>query len=741
MKHQRLSSLLIVIFGGLGGIGVAVSGWLVSTAVAEYRTAAWLDQANAVADATIEATGLEGMERGQTAAAIGRPDRVTPDIQQQIQTLRATGDKAFNKAKGLAGTLADRPDHPLKQSLSGLDARYASLQAARADADRLLAGEANAIDAARWAETVTAFIGQLMQVRRDALRPAEDVEQGLYDNVLYREIVSLASENAGRERALLAPIIAANRPIPPELATRLTHYRGVTEDALQRLDLIVSHSPPGSPLRLAVAKVHERYLDHFQHVRAAVYTASAQRQPYPVTPQQWYETATGGINAIQDVAKVISQQTAQVVQTAKARQQRKLIVLAGIIAGVLVVLVLALSIIQRRILRPVTQLVQALDTIGQGDLTCRLQVHYQDEIGDMSAGFNQFLGRLHDTIGRTAQMAVSVAATAQQLSASAEAVTRLTHEVSATIEQSAEGISQEALAVSEAARRTQEMNDVALTVADGARQAALASRDASMAALTGKQAVEKAIHQAHNLHETVSATADTVRSLGVLNEQIGSIVELIKGIASQTNLLALNAAIEAARAGEQGRGFAVVAEEVRKLAAESAASAGRITEMIDGTQRASQQSMQAMASGLEETAACVTTIRQVGDALEQIVGLIQTNDEQVATISTSNQQLAGGLGQVAESMDSIAAMAEESAASTEEVSASTYDQRTAAAEVASAAQDLAGLADDLQRLVQYFRTAAVTAGRSNSNTAGGPLLPWSADTMADDTAKFRTRTG
>jgi methyl-accepting chemotaxis protein len=706
MGQKRLATLMVAMVGGLGGVGVALSVWLTSSAVADYRTAAWLDQANSVGDAVVKAAGLEGMERGQTATAIGRPDRVTPAIRQRMATLRETGDQAFQAARKLAVAIATRPDHPLQKSLADLDARHAELQTARADTDRLLSGQPGTIDAARWNQIITALIAQEMQVRRDALRPADDVDQGLYDNLLYREIVFLASEHAGRERALLAPLIAANRPIPPETAKRLALYRGVTEDALQRLDLIVKQTPPDSPLRQAAATVHERYLERFQRVREAVYAASDKGQPYPVTGQQWYEASTAGINAILDVAKLVSQQTEHVVRSVKTRQQRTLFGQGLIVTGVLGILVLALLVMRRRILQPITQLVQALDTIGQGDLTCRLQVNHQDEIGEMSNGFNQFLGRLNDTVGRTAQMATSVAATAQQLSSSAEEVTRLTNQVSDTMEQSAEGISREAVAVSDAARRTQEMNDVAVTVADGARQAAMASREASAAAVAGKAAVDQAIVQVHGLQETVSTTAETVRNLGDMSEQIGSIVQLIQGIASQTNLLALNAAIEAARAGDQGRGFAVVAEEVRKLAAESARSAGQITAMIGETQRASQQSIQAMAGGLAETAACVTTIRQVGDSLERIVGLIQTNDKEVDAISLANQQLATGLGEIAETMDSIAALAEESAAGAEEVSASTLEQRTAVVEVAAAAQGLASVADDMQKVVQYFRTEA-----------------------------------
>ena len=145
------------------------------------------------------------------------------------------------------------------------------------------------------------------------------------------------------------------------------------------------------------------------------------------------------------------------------------------------------------------------------------------------------------------------------------------------------------------------MGHITSQVEQAAEHAGLASQQISR----GQQSVSRAQHEISQLATRLISTNDTVEGLAVKAEQIGSVLEVINGIANQTNLLALNAAIEAARAGEQGRGFAVVADEVRSLAQRTAVSTQEIKTIIEGLQHGSRQAVEAMHDSRQGVERCV----------------------------------------------------------------------------------------------------------------------------------------
>ena len=145
------------------------------------------------------------------------------------------------------------------------------------------------------------------------------------------------------------------------------------------------------------------------------------------------------------------------------------------------------------------------------------------------------------------------------------------------------------------------MGHITSQVEQAAEHAGLASQQISR----GQQSVGRAQHEISQLATRLISTNDTVEGLAVKAEQIGSVLEVINGIANQTNLLALNAAIEAARAGEQGRGFAVVADEVRSLAQRTAVSTQEIKTIIEGLQHGSRQAVEAMHDSRQGVERCV----------------------------------------------------------------------------------------------------------------------------------------
>ena len=140
------------------------------------------------------------------------------------------------------------------------------------------------------------------------------------------------------------------------------------------------------------------------------------------------------------------------------------------------------------------------------------------------------------------------------------------------------------------------------------------------------------------LAERVEQAAQTIESLNTNSEEIGVVLEVIKGIADQTNLLALNAAIEAARAGEQGRGFAVVADEVRTLASRTQKSTEEIHHMIERLQHGARNAVKVMAEGREQAQNGVEQATRAGESLAQITFAITTINDMNTQIATAAEQ-------------------------------------------------------------------------------------------------------
>ncbi|MES9893830.1 MAG: methyl-accepting chemotaxis protein, partial [Candidatus Thiodiazotropha endolucinida] len=141
-----------------------------------------------------------------------------------------------------------------------------------------------------------------------------------------------------------------------------------------------------------------------------------------------------------------------------------------------------------------------------------------------------------------------------------------------------------------------------------------------------------------SLASEVGRAVETVRHVEQDSERIGSVLDVIRGIADQTNLLALNAAIEAARAGEQGRGFAVVADEVRTLAKRTQDSTEEIQEMIESLQTGVRETVTVMETSQQQAAESVDHAGRAHEALEEITRVVDTISQMSSQIATAAEE-------------------------------------------------------------------------------------------------------
>jgi len=228
-------------------------------------------------------------------------------------------------------------------------------------------------------------------------------------------------------------------------------------------------------------------------------------------------------------------------------------------------------------------------------------------------------------------------------------------------------------------------------ITQSAQMAADAASTADDEVLNGSQVVSQTHAAMGELVETMMDVSQTIANLEAETESVGSILDVIRGIADQTNLLALNAAIEAARAGEQGRGFAVVADEVRSLASRTQQSTEEIQVMISKLQNEAKKSVESMKSSMTSVEQTAEKTEQTGEALDlisQSVGTIKDMNVQIASASEEQNVVSQ---QITESVQHVNEKAHETMAGAEQA--------------ADIANSLSQTAHELDQIVKQFKVA------------------------------------
>ena len=348
----------------------------------------------------------------------------------------------------------------------------------------------------------------------------------------------------------------------------------------------------------------------------------------------------------------------------------------ALVAGVVVVMALLGHFTMASINAPLAELRRSIShTADNWDLSRRAPITARDEIGATAEAYNKMLEVFHDLIRQIGGSTAQVATAAEEMSSVSE-------QTNAAIDNQRGQTEQAATAMNEMSATVQE-------VARNAAEAAKGGEQADSEANRGKAVVGQVMDSIQDLAGEVSRGAEVVHALESESENIGTVLDVIRGIAEQTNLLALNAAIEAARAGEQGRGFAVVADEVRTLASRTQSSTEEIQQMIERLQGGAKEAVSAMSSGQEKAGSTVERAEAAGQALEAI-------SRAVGGIRDMNTQ--------------IASAAEEQNAVTEEVNRnvtaiSDLSHQTAegSQQTARASEELARMATELQGMTGRFK--------------------------------------
>ena len=345
----------------------------------------------------------------------------------------------------------------------------------------------------------------------------------------------------------------------------------------------------------------------------------------------------------------IEAQVAVVEAKVQDRMEGVLLSIIGIAAVVLLLIAAAGMLLANTILRPLNLMKANLDDIaaGEGDLTRRLTITSQDELGQLAGSFNRFVDKIHGLVRQITEM------TSQ--------LTGLVNQVSDQAQRSDQAMERQRHETDQVATAINEMSAAAQEVAKSAQNAAVAAQQTDEEGQAAKRVVAGSIVKIHALVNDIRSSGVSLDSLQKDVSSIVSVLGVIRSIAEQTNLLALNAAIEAARAGEAGRGFAVVADEVRALASRTQISTQEIQSMIDRLQAGTQSAVEAMRRSSEAGDGTSAQANEAGaslDAMAQLIGTINSMNAQIASAAEEQTAVAEEINrsvhQIAVAVDSVA---------------------------------------------------------------------------------------
>jgi methyl-accepting chemotaxis protein len=478
---------------------------------------------------------------------------------------------------------------------------------------------------------------------------------GLLSTLTFRDLVSdtddiannslpAISEVLNADRDLYQALVAQNNLVDAAALGQATesHLAEFNENAQQALDRMSSAVTrlQGTGIAGKVAGFEAAYQRWMQAAEQSMALAeSGARQAAQSALKGDSQTSFDELRSFFDVAGAHADEQAKLSATHASEEalSRSVIILGASILTVLVCVALFI-IFLRLIVNSIGTLKKQLDNIaeGEGDLTQRVPVETNDDLGQLATSFNQVLANLQSMVGSIQTLSENLGKGATQLSTAAR--------------DNNDGINRQNDLISMVATAINEMQSAIEEVAGNASRAADVTRHAQETSEKGGRIIHDSSAQVQTLAEQILKAVEVIRKLSEDSKNITSVLEVIRGVAEQTNLLALNAAIEAARAGEQGRGFAVVADEVRTLAQRTQQSTEDIQRMITTLQTGVSDIVSVMETGSEQAGETErlateaekelkTILESMNDIMDVNASVASATEEQTQVVEEINRNI------------------------------------------------------------------------------------------------------
>ena len=643
-----IRNLLVAAVALLALFGIGLSGYLLRNASLERATAAEAAAINETADMLLESAGQWARERGATNLALNAADVATDAQKATIANFRKLGDQPFEQALGrvAAAHFANKD-----QLIAGAKRAHEQISAIRTRADAEMAKPGSAREqtvVSQWAPTITALIAASQNLRVAAGMEEDDINSRLSSLQSFKHFVWIMSEYLGRERAAVAALVAAGKPMNSQQISNLAAFRGRLEIAWDYVQAYATKSSAPPNVLAGTERLRESVFRRFEETRKGVYAAGLAGGSYPINSAEWFSQATTAIDDVIALSAIASQEAAKLAESARHSSLNTLLVNAVLMVFSSLLAAGALWIVINRIVRSIGQMTGVMSEIADGNTSVAVPcVSRRDEMGAMARALLIFKENAQRVVSMQAERgALERAARAEKTAA----MNRLADDFEAKIGEIVETVSSASTELEASARtltatadRSQRLT-AKVVAASGQASANVQSVASATEELTSSvteisRQVQESARMAGAAVDQAHITNDRVGELSKAAGRIGDVVELINTIAGQTNLLALNATIEAARAGEAGRGFAVVASEVKALAEQTAKATGEISQQISGIQSATQESVNAIRE-------ISSTIEKLSEVSSTIAAAVEQQGAATHEISRNVQQASQGTHQV-----------------------------------------------------------------------------------------------
>jgi methyl-accepting chemotaxis protein len=510
---------------------------------------------------------------------------------------------------------------------------------------------------------------EVLEKLSGALSAAVNHQDATIDQLLAIKQIAWLLRNTAGEASLIVSVGLSSGKVSPEARLAYTKYSGGIDAAWGALELTASGMQLPPAISSAIAATKTAYFEpSYLSLRDRLLTQIAAGEKAELNANQWTPVTVGRLGAAVTVAEGALDAAKDQAAHLRFTAQRSLTMQLALLVGALALAFGAVTIVTRRVIKPLHTMRDAMLKVAAGDL--HVDTGYaarHDEIGALAGALETFKQQAADKVRIEAQERDRNAGASARQQAIESYVGEFESMVRQTLKQLGDASGQmrtTSSGLSTISRQTNERVQVAEkasgeasmsveTVAAASEELSASINDISQQAAHAAGIASRAVGQARD-------TDGTVQGLAQSAGRIGEVVGLINTIAAQTNLLALNATIEAARAGEAGRGFAVVASEVKSLASQTAKATEEISEQIADIQKVAGEAIDA----IKNIGGIIGEVNEVATA---IAAAVQQQGAATQEITRSTQFAAQGTKNVSDNITGVKADADAAAAAAEDV--------------------------------------------------------------------------